>query len=96
MAYWASHIKAATQFEDLFPAHHPNTKLYREYREEYGGAQTLILMLRLKQGDIFNAKTLHAIQDMTREIDRWPASITTRFFRSPRIASFTRARCPVR
>jgi uncharacterized protein len=70
MAYWASHIKAATQFEDLFPARHPNTTLYREYREEYGGAQTLVLMLRLKQGDIFNAKTLHAIQDITREIDR--------------------------
>ena len=70
MAFWASHIKAATQFEDLFPARHPNTMLYREYREEYGGAQTLVLMLRLKHGDIFNAKTLHAIQDITRAIDR--------------------------
>lgn len=72
MLYWAAHIKAATQFEDLFPAHHPNTELYRQYRDEYGGAQTLILMLRLKHGDIFNEKTLLAIQDMTREIDKLP------------------------
>ncbi|HEX4208988.1 MAG TPA: hypothetical protein VHY56_01245, partial [Candidatus Binataceae bacterium] len=72
MGYWASRIKAASQFEDLFPAHHPNTTLYRQYREEYGGAQTLVVMMRLKQGDIFNPKNLHAIQDMTREIDALP------------------------
>jgi predicted RND superfamily exporter protein len=72
MLYWASHVKAATQFEDLFPAHHPNTELYREYRDQYGGAQTLILMLRVKHGDIFNQKTLLAIQNMTRDIDKLP------------------------
>jgi uncharacterized protein len=72
MLYWAAHIKAATQFEDLFPAHHPNTELYREYRDQYGGAQTLVLMLRLKHGDIFNQKTLLAIQNMTRDTDKLP------------------------
>jgi predicted RND superfamily exporter protein len=72
MGYWASRIKASSQFEDLFPAHHPNTTLYREYRQEYGGAQTLVVMMRLKQGDIFNRKNLQAIQDMTRQIDALP------------------------
>jgi len=72
MGYWASRIKASSEFEDLFPAHHPNTMLYREYRQEYGGAQTLVVMMRLKQGDIFNRKNLQAIQDMTRQIDALP------------------------
>jgi predicted RND superfamily exporter protein len=72
MGYWASRIKASSQFEDLFPAHHPNTTLYREYRQEYGGAQTLVVMMRIKQGDIFSRKNLQAIQDMTRQIDALP------------------------
>ena len=72
MGYWASRVKASSQFEDLFPAHHPNTVLYREYRQQYGGAQTLVVMMRLKHGDIFNHKSLQAIQDMTRQIDALP------------------------
>lgn len=72
MGYWALHVPIATRFEDLFPAKHPNTVLYRELRQHYGGAQTLVLMLRVKKGDIFNFKTLHDIQDMTNEVNVLP------------------------
>src|SRR6266849_3922752 len=69
MAYWAVHVPIATRFEDLFPAQHPNTLLYREFRNQYGGAQTMVVLLRVQQGDIFNAKTLLDIQQITREVD---------------------------
>ena len=72
MAYWALHVPIATRFEDLFPAKDPNVRLYREYRRQYGGAQTLVLMLRVHDGDIFNMKTLGAIQDLTRKVDILP------------------------
>jgi predicted RND superfamily exporter protein len=70
MAYWAVHLPIATRFEDLFPAAHPNTLLYREFRRQYGVAQTLVLMFRVKTGDIYNFKTLHDIQDMTADVDK--------------------------
>ncbi len=72
MGYWAVHIPIATRFEDLFPAKHPNVVLYRQLRQHYGGAQTLVLMLRVKNGDIFNFKTLHSIQDMTTAVNALP------------------------
>jgi uncharacterized protein len=72
MAYFALHVPIATRFEDLFPAKDPNVRLYREYRRQYGGAQTLVLMLRVRDGDIFNMKTLGAIQDLTRKVDILP------------------------
>ncbi|MGH8012988.1 MAG: efflux RND transporter permease subunit, partial [Candidatus Binataceae bacterium] len=72
LAYWAAHVPIATHFEDFFPANHPNTLLYRKYRRKYGGAQTLVLMLRLKHGDIFNFKTLQTIQDMNTEVNALP------------------------
>jgi uncharacterized protein len=72
MAYWAVHVPIATRFEDLFPSKDPNVLLYRQYRRQYGGAQTLVLMLRVRNGDIFNLKTLGAIQDLTRKVDLLP------------------------
>jgi len=72
MSYWAIHLPIATRFEDLFPATHPNTLLYREFRRQYGGAQTLVLMVRVNKGDIFNFKTLHDIQDITNDVDKMP------------------------
>jgi predicted RND superfamily exporter protein len=72
MGYWAVHVPIATRFEDFFPARHPNTLLYHEFRTQYGGAQTLILMLRVERGNIFNFKTLHDIQDLNREVDALP------------------------
>lgn len=72
MGYWAVHVPIATRFEDLFPANHPNTVLYRTLRVHYGGAQTLVLMLRVKNDDIFNFKTLHDIQDMTNQVNALP------------------------
>jgi predicted RND superfamily exporter protein len=50
MSYWAIRVPIATRFEDLFPAGHPNTMLYRKYRKQYGGALTLALLLRVEQG----------------------------------------------
>lgn len=72
MLFWAAHVPIATHFEDLFPAHHPDVLLYRKFRRQYGGAQQLVLMLRVQHGTIFNSHTLHAIQSMTREVHKLP------------------------
>jgi predicted RND superfamily exporter protein len=72
MAYWAAHVRIATKFENFFPADHEDTLLYRNYQHQYGGAQTLMIMMRVKRGDIFNVKTLTKIQDLTREVNILP------------------------
>jgi uncharacterized protein len=72
LAYWAINVKIATRFENFFPAQHEDTQLYREFQNQYGGAQTLLLMLRVKHGDIFNYQTLQKIQDLSRKVDVLP------------------------
>ncbi|HJU09424.1 MAG TPA: hypothetical protein VJ728_01040, partial [Candidatus Binataceae bacterium] len=72
MAYWAARIQIATKFENFFPADHPNTLLYRKYQYRYGGAQTLMLLLRVRHGDIYNVPTLTKIQDLTRAVNILP------------------------
>jgi uncharacterized protein len=72
MGYWAWHARIATSFENFFPARHQNTLLYRQFQYQYGGAQTMVMLLRVKHGDIFNFKTLQKIQDINRLVNRLP------------------------
>jgi predicted RND superfamily exporter protein len=72
MGYWAAHVKIATSFENFFPSGHQNTLLYRKFQNQYGGAQSLYVMLRVKSGDIFNYQTLKKIQDITRDVNVLP------------------------
>lgn len=70
MAYWAIQVRFATRFDDLLPARHPNVMLYRQFENSYGQAQTLVMMLRVKNGDIFNPATLQKIQNLTYGVNR--------------------------
>src|ERR1700761_8192954 len=72
MAYWAFHVKIATKFENFFPSNHENTLLYRKYSYRYGGAQTLMMLLRVKNGDIYNFSTLGKIRDLQNEMNKLP------------------------
>jgi predicted RND superfamily exporter protein len=72
MGYWAVHVQIATKFENFFPANHPDTQLYRKYQYRYGGAQTLLLLLRVRHGDIYSVATLTKIQDVTRAVNILP------------------------
>src|SRR6266852_5788579 len=92
MALWAARVQIGTKFENFFPANHSDTLLYRQFQYQYGGAQTLLLMLRVKDGDIFNYKTLHKIQHITSEVNILPGVDHNQVFSlaSYRVA-FTRA-----
>jgi hypothetical protein len=56
----------------------------------------LLLMLRVKDGDIFNYKTLHKIQDITGEGNILPGVDHNQVFRSPPTASPSPARSRAR
>src|ERR1700747_359036 len=72
MAWEAAHVRIATRFENFFPSQHPDTLLYRKYQIHYGGAQTLIMMVRVKNGDIFNYNVLKKIRDITHDVNILP------------------------
>jgi hypothetical protein len=54
--------------EEMIPPHHPYIKLYKEYVEQYGGSNTVLVALKVKNGDIFNADTLEKIKRVSDEI----------------------------
>lgn len=70
-AYYCTQVNIATKFDDFFPSYHPNVQLYREWHK-YGGAQTLSVMIQVKDGDIFNKNTLQKIHDIQTDVDKLP------------------------
>jgi predicted RND superfamily exporter protein len=69
--YYCTKVNIATKFDDFFPSFHPNVQLYRNWHK-YGGAQTLSVMVEVKDGDIFNPKTLQKIHDIQDDVDKLP------------------------
>ncbi|MBV8054252.1 MAG: MMPL family transporter [Deltaproteobacteria bacterium] len=72
MAYWATRVQIGTRFVDFFPSYHHYILLNSKYARSFGGAEGLQIMVRVKQGNIFNRATLLKIQELNREMDSLP------------------------
>jgi len=71
MGYAAAGMNVSTRFMDFFPTDHKNVALSKHFNY-FGGDKILVLMIQVKQGDIFNVDTLRKIQRITFEIDWLP------------------------
>ncbi|MCP4578569.1 MAG: MMPL family transporter, partial [Deltaproteobacteria bacterium] len=68
----AAKIKSDVILGELFPYDHPYLKLHAKFAQVFGtGASSAVVAVKVKEGDIFNSKTLHKIKDMTSEIEMW-------------------------
>ena len=72
MGYWATRVQIGTRFVDFFPSYHHYVLLNNKYARSFGGAESLQIMVRVKQGDIFNRQTLQKIQELNHEMDSLP------------------------
>src|SRR5262249_44988796 len=71
IALWAAEVKISTRFIDFFPHKHHNVVLSERFHR-FGGDQTLLLMVQVRNGDIFNSATLKKIHKITEEVERLP------------------------
>jgi predicted RND superfamily exporter protein len=65
MCYEVTQIRIAAGFEKLLPLQHPYMKTFLKYREQFGGANRLLIAVRSKEGDIFTPEFFKVIQEAT-------------------------------
>src|SRR5437870_6567300 len=53
-AFMVARMHIFTNFFDLYPPNHPYIKLYTQYRSMFGTANTLLLVVEVKNGTIFD------------------------------------------
>ena len=69
-AWQARKVEMYSQFADLLPQGHPYIQAYNKYRATFGGANIVALAVAVKQGDIFDQKTLQKIRYVTEAVDQ--------------------------
>jgi predicted RND superfamily exporter protein len=74
-AYFAYQIKYVWQESptiDQFPKNHPYVETFIKYANVFGGASRVVIQLEVKEGDIFNVKTLEKIKTITKQLELVP------------------------
>ena len=71
--YILKDLKVHTKYADLLPQKHEYIKTHNRIRSQFGGSNTVIMVLQVKEGDIFNLTTLQKIKDITDELYLIPA-----------------------
>ena len=65
-------IKMFSDFADQLPQSHPYIQLHNQIKDNFGGANVIIVGVEVKDGDIFSNETLRLINDVTQAVDRLP------------------------
>ena len=93
--YQCRNLSISTNFNDLLPQTHPYVKVHNEFRENFGGANFLVIMVSVKDGTIFNRETLEKIRYITNELEGLPGidrykivSIASRKLKNTQITSW--------
>src|SRR5260221_9349109 len=64
-------VELKTIFSDLLPADDPFVQVFKDH-PNFGNPLTMSVMVKRKDGDIYNAETLGKVWQMTRDIDLAP------------------------
>ncbi|MDR3414675.1 MAG: MMPL family transporter [Nevskia sp.] len=64
-AWEAANIQPDAGFDKSIPLQHPYMQVYKQYQEEFGGANTILVALMQKNGDIYNGRFLHRLKQVT-------------------------------
>ena len=68
MMYEASHLKIDAGFAKLLPLKHEYIKTYVEYRDQFGGANRVVIAIRAREGDIFTPKFFEVLAELTDDV----------------------------
>jgi predicted RND superfamily exporter protein len=74
-ALYASRVRLEVQLEKMFPTNHPFVQLNRDLGAKFGGANTLLIAVKVRQGDVFDHRILEKIQRITDALYFLPENI---------------------
>ena len=93
--YYCTKLTISTNFNDLLPQTHPYVGVHNQFRETFGGANFLVIMVSVKEGTIFNRETLEKVRYITDELEGLPGvdrykilSIASRKLKNTQITSW--------
>lgn len=65
-------LKIYTDFADLLPQQHPYIQLHNSIKDDFGGANVLVVGIEFDDGDLFTNERLALIDRVTQAVDNLP------------------------
>lgn len=65
-------LKIYTDFADLLPQQHPYIQLHNSIKDNFGGANVLVIGVEFEDGDLFSNENLATIDRITQGVDSLP------------------------
>ena len=78
MAWEASHLRIDAGFAKLLPLEHEYMKTYMKYRDDFGGANRVVIAITAKEGDIFTPQFFQVLRELTDDVFFIPGVDRTR------------------
>jgi len=72
LAFKVPQVAVKSETIDLFPSDHPYVETFVKYQEVFGGANTALIAVEVKDGDIFNLDALAKVQRITKAVEMLP------------------------
>jgi len=66
-------LRIYSDFADLLPQQHEYIKVYNRLKENFGGANMIVMAVEVEKGTIFNDETLKLIHEATQGVDNLPS-----------------------
>lgn len=64
----ATHLKVDAGFQKMIPLEHEYMQTFTAYQKTFGGANRILVALRLQEGDIYNEAFLRTLKTVTDEV----------------------------
>lgn len=71
-SYQMKNMVIRSEVSDLYPPNHPFIKVHNAYKDQLGSPFKILMMLTVKEGDIYNKETLAKAIRITHGIDAIP------------------------
>jgi len=68
MAWFATQLRMDAGFTKHLPKDHPYMETFLEYRDEFGGANRVLIAIMTREGDIFTPEFFDTLKDATDEV----------------------------
>jgi uncharacterized protein len=78
MAWQASHLRIDAGFAKLLPLEHEYMKTYMKYRDDFGGANRVVIAIAAREGDIFTPAFFQVLREVTDDVFFIPGVDRTR------------------
>ena len=68
LGYFATQLKVTAGFTKMIPLHHEYMKTFTDYQGDFGGADKVLVAIKVKQGDIYSKDVIDIVRGVTQDL----------------------------